>query len=93
MPANVKRVDGRRRQSKHRGSHRRVKNRISIDLNLVDSVVEPRHARFNFILEGCVDYEGLNSLCDLPHCTPYGIPFRELPTYNSNIYICHVCPT
>jgi hypothetical protein len=28
------------------------------------------HARFDFILEGCGDDEGLNSHNDLPHCSP-----------------------
>jgi hypothetical protein len=37
---------------------------------MVDFVFEPMHARFDFILEGCADDEGLTSHGDLPHCSP-----------------------
>jgi hypothetical protein len=37
---------------------------------MVDYVFEPLHARFDFILEGYADDEGLNSHGDLPHCSP-----------------------
>jgi hypothetical protein len=41
---------------------RKLVTKRSIDWNLVDSIFEPLHARFDFTLEGCVDDEGLNSL-------------------------------
>jgi hypothetical protein len=62
-------VAGRRRQTKQRHSRKYVTYR-SIDWKLVDSFLEPVHARFNFTLDGYADDEGLNSHIDLPHCSP-----------------------
>jgi hypothetical protein len=53
-------VAGRRRHAKHRHSRKHVTRR-SIDWKQVDYVFEPRHARFDFTLEGCADDESLNS--------------------------------
>jgi hypothetical protein len=50
-----------------------VTSRRSMDWELVDSVFEPLHARFDFMLEGRADDEGLNSHGDLPHCSPSDI--------------------
>jgi hypothetical protein len=44
--------------------------RRSIDWKLVDSIFEPRHARFDFTLEGCANDEDLSLHGDLPHCSP-----------------------
>jgi hypothetical protein len=62
-------VVGRRRRNNKRGSRKHVTIR-SIDWNMVDSIFEPMHARFNFTFEGCADDEGLNSHGDLSHCLP-----------------------
>jgi hypothetical protein len=46
---------------------------------VVDSVFKPLHTRVDFTLKGCADDEGLNSLSDLPHCSPsYSIPEIDL---------------
>jgi hypothetical protein len=44
--------------------------RRSIDWKPLDSVFEPRHARFAFPLEEYDSDKGLNSHGDLPHCSP-----------------------
>jgi hypothetical protein len=62
-------VAGRLRQTKQRQSRKPVTGR-SIDWKLVYSVFDPLRARFNFTWEGCADDEGLNSLGDLPQCSP-----------------------
>jgi hypothetical protein len=54
------------RGSKQGNNRRHVITRLSIDWKLVDYVFEPLHIRFDFILEGCADHEGLNSHGDLP---------------------------
>jgi hypothetical protein len=65
----AKLVACRRRQNKQRESRKHVTGR-SIDWKLVDSIFELMHARFDFILEGCANDEGLNSHSDLPQCSP-----------------------
>jgi hypothetical protein len=62
-------VVGRRRQSKQRQSRKTVTIR-SIDWKMVNFVLEPLHARFDFTLQGCANEEGLNSHGDLPQCSP-----------------------
>jgi hypothetical protein len=60
----------RRRHSKHIDNRKLVTTICSVDLKLVDYILEPLHARFDFIMEGCADEEGLNSHGDLPQCSP-----------------------
>jgi hypothetical protein len=66
----TKQVDGRRRRNKQRNIHRPFTTRRSIYWKLVDSVVDPMHAQFDFTLEGCPDDEGLSSHGDLRHRSP-----------------------
>jgi hypothetical protein len=66
----TKSVDRRRRRNKKRNIHRPFATTRSIDWKLVDSVVDPMHARFDFTLEGCAYDEGLSSHGDLRHRSP-----------------------
>jgi hypothetical protein len=85
LATRAKLVVGRRRQNKKRNNCKHVTRR-SIDWNMVDSVLEPLHARFDFTLEGCADNEGLNSHCDLPHYSPSD-SIMETCLYGERVFI------
>jgi hypothetical protein len=82
-------VAGLRRQNKQRHSRKHVTIR-SIDWKLVDSIFEPLHARFDFILEGCVNDEGLNLRGDLPHCSPIHIRYMYLLSIRKSLSLRYI---
>jgi hypothetical protein len=43
---------------------------IKVVVVVVADLLQTLHARFHFIVEGCVDDEALNSHGGLPHCSP-----------------------